>query len=140
MADRILIGNAGGNKVLRISKPGFDVKDKANPMIFSSDNDYLKIHHRNKVKLNKWSPFEGDGAWYGQYSFPALTYYPLVWYRFMWHWQDGSVQYPEQGDLTFWDGSCVVTYNNIWFVAENWADYLGEDIYVDYIIFKNRMM
>lgn len=140
MVDRIFIGKENNTQLIRISKPGFDVKDKANPMIFSSENDYMKIHYRNTVQLNKRNQ-SGRTYWYGKTHFPALTFYPMVWYTYRWTVaNDQTVRFPTQDSANiFWDYGCCVNKNSLWFSFANWSDYGGATAHVDFIVFNNRM-
>ncbi|MHC3941936.1 hypothetical protein ACI0FR_03272 [Paenochrobactrum sp. BZR 201-1] len=138
MVDRILLGKENNRHLLRISKPGFDVKNRANPMVFSSENDYLKIHARARVKLNSYTQ-SGNAFWWGKFSFPPLSYHPLVFYRYEWPLLGRTnVTFPSQDDDIFWGMSCVVSFDTLWFVSSNWDDFVS-DIYVNYIVFENRM-
>jgi hypothetical protein len=141
MADRILIGKHNGGMTLRISKPGYDVKNAANPMIFSSDNDYLRVHHRNKLRMNRNST--ADYYFYTAYdSFPPLPYYPLVWL----HGSNtgglgAEVKYPSGEFRSVSDyTNCVVGKNGIWFENWIWKDQGNIHFDVEFIIFKNRII
>lgn len=62
----------------RIAPPGYDADNLTHPAVFSSDNDYLKVHTVVDQLLvqRSWS---GTGNVYtGEFSFPDLGYVPLT--------------------------------------------------------------
>ena len=78
---RIVIGaNPYDNrKGLWITEPGCRAGDLREPHVLSSDNDYLKLHATGVVQ-----PTENGSAhnkfWTADFSFPALPYYPIVFF------------------------------------------------------------
>lgn len=78
MSDRIFIGNTGGRMLFRISQPGYDAGNLTQPAVFSSDNDYLKVHTiiDSSLTLRTWG---GSGNVYtGEFAFQELGYIPMT--------------------------------------------------------------
>lgn len=141
MVDRIFVGKKDGNQLLRISKQGFDVNDRANPMVFSSDNDYLRVHHRGRLRLDRhitqvWHYFTGKS------NFPTLSYYPFVWWKSTNNGRglDQAYKFPSAayGDDNYVYMDCVVGKSSVWFSGRTLADFQFQ-VDIDYIVFENRM-
>jgi hypothetical protein len=149
MTARIFMGYQNGNATLRVSPSGVDASTRGNPMVFSSDNDYLRVHVRSAaagVNMTRHSATGAGGRYrYSYYTtFPDLGYQPFIFYTICID-SEGSLNnrviYP-------WDGSgwtarypfsmqAAVTSNALWVggTGQNFA----QDLKVKFIIFKNRL-
>ena len=139
--DRIFIGNDGASQLLRISQPGQDVKNRAARMIFSSDNDYLRVHHRGSMRLTR-HPTQDYMFYTGKADFPPLDHFPLAWWRTVSNDRgiDQSYRYPSTtADITTIFTSVVVGKSSIWFSNSDLVN-IPVQIDVDFIIFENRFV
>lgn len=145
MSNRIFMGYIGGRAVCRISPPGYDAANLAEPAVFSSDNDYLKIHAVADFRLTKWSS-GGLGPFYmGEFAFPDLGYIPISFISVgpTSSGLNARVFFPsdrayvtQEFNATF---QFLIWNNHLWV----FGDAVGSGTNYDYrfrcIIFKNRM-
>lgn len=137
--DRIFMGDDGSSQLLRISQPGNDVKNRAAKMIFSSDNDYLRVHHRGSMRLTR-HPTQDYNFYTGKADFPPLDYFPIAWWRTVSTDRgiDQSYRYPSPAiDYTTFGTMAVVGKSSIWFSNSDLVN-IPVQINVDFIIFENR--
>lgn len=148
MTQRIFTGMQNGNMTIRVSPAGVDAGDRTRPMVFSSDNDYLKVHQRSSPGGETMVNVEGGLTYkgYAYYtSFPDLGYKPLVWYAIVVDSAAGisnRVIYPNDNAAATAgypnQVAAAVTNNGLW-VAASGQTY-NQTLKVRYIIFKNRLV
>lgn len=147
MVDRILIGKHDGKQVFRISKPGYDVKNPANPMIVSSEHEYLSVHHRfNNVSFRRQSFSSADVKIYEYYTyleFPELPYIPYIQITRSVEAHTFPIRWPYASDADYFDGQvgCVATNKGIWMshIQHVWGADSPYPPFVDVVVYKNRV-
>lgn len=147
MVDRILIGKQGGEQVFRISKPGYDVKQRQNPMIISSEQDYLSVHHRFTNVQFKRRDFSSSGVriyeWSVYLEFPELPYVPYITVTRSTTSHTHPIRYPYSSDADYFDGviGCVATNKAIWLTKDEqvWGSGDPYTPYADVTVYKNRV-
>lgn len=146
MVDRIFIGREGNEHIFRISKPGYDAKQRNNPMIVSSEQDYLAIHHKfTNVQFRRRS-FSSDARIYeyGAYlEYPQLPYVPYIQITRSTESYTFPIRYPYASDADFFGGpiGCVATNNAVWLTHTQYIYGSGDPYapYADVTIYKNRL-
>lgn len=147
MADRIFIGRQDGKQIFRISKPGYDAKQIQNPMIVSSEQDYLAIHHRfTDVNFQRRS-FTSAGVRIYEYAayleFPQLPYVPYITITRSTASYTFPIRYPYSSDADYFDGTIggVATNKAIWLIKSEQIFGSGEPYapYADVTVYKNRV-
>ncbi|GEM_PF-2756085 len=154
MAARIFMGQhsspqTGQRMLLRVTPPGLDATNLAKPAVFSSDNDYLRVHVRSAASGAVMTNHGAIGA-AGRYrysyytTFPDLGYQPFIFYTicidsegslnnrviFPWDAAGQTARYPTSMQA-------AVTSNAIWIggTGQNFSQTLK----VKFIVFKNRL-
>lgn len=145
MADRIFMGKHSGRTILRVSGPGYNATNLSDPAVFSSDGDYLKMHHIIDEPLSRISDeFSGRTVYehYGTWSFPALPYIPLAFISIV-HTTPGlngrvffpGDNYPATSEARN-DIVGIINTNRVW-VGSNAPDSNEARYRVRVLIFKN---
>lgn len=145
MADRIFMGKNNGRTLLRVSGPGYNATNLADPAVFSSEGDYLKMHHIIDEPLSRYSYEFFDYTvyeHYGTWSFPALPYIPMAFISIV-HTSsslNGRVffpgdNYPATAEARD-DIVGIINKNRVW-VGSNAPDSNPARYRVRIIIFKN---
>ncbi|MNE32101.1 hypothetical protein D3C80_1256960 [compost metagenome] len=150
MSKRIFFGLQGSKASFRVALPGQDAEIGNGPMVYSSDNDFLRVHTRSsasgEVMTNIGSGGAGGRYLYTLYrTFPDLGYLPLVFY---------TVCIDSEGGLNNrvifpWDSSaftgrypvtvnCAISNNAVWFSCEGYT--FSQTLKIKYVIFKNRLL
>ncbi|MEJ5087133.1 hypothetical protein [Brucella pseudogrignonensis] len=155
MSKRIFIGehnhpSAGKRMMVRITPPGQNADDLGAPAVYSSDNDFLRVHTRSSPAGEVMTNIDNGGA-DGNYlytlyrTFPDLGYLPLIFYTVCIDSEGGlnnRVIYP-------WDSSvntsrypvavnCAISNNAVWFSCE--GKKFSQTLKIKYTIFKNRLL
>lgn len=141
MTNRMVLGQVQGRQLLRITPPGVDAFNLASRCTFSSDGDYLKVHH----VIDSDVAFHGGNQQnYAQgWTFPALGYIPFGFISIS-HRNTNRIFYPndrypataEFSNYWGWmlqDGKVFVWRDN----PPSSPGYLGT-YFVRIIVFKNR--
>jgi len=82
MSKRIFIGKhsspqTGERMLFRMTPPGYDADNLTHPAVFSSDNDYLKLHATFNFDVERYSQ-DGKNYYRGDVGFPDLGYVPVT--------------------------------------------------------------
>lgn len=130
----------GGRMLKRMTAPGYNANNLADPATFSSDNDYLKLHTIVDIPLTK---YQSDSKRYyiGEAAFPDLGYIPLAFV---------SVTPTSLGRVFFPNDRASATQEmNDFFQIALWTNHIwvsssqGTGADYDYkfraLIFKNRL-
>lgn len=138
MSVRSFTGMTGGRMLKRMTAPGYNANNLADPATFSSDNDYLKLHTIVDIPLTKYQS-SGLRYYIGEAAFPDLGYIPLIFVSIT---SLGRVFFPN-------DRSPSTTEMNNFFQIALWTNHIwvssstGSGASYDYrfraLIFKNRM-
>lgn len=150
MSKRIFCGLQGSKASLRIALPGQDAEIGNGPMVYSSDNDFLRVHVRSspagEVMTNIGNGGAGGRYLYTLYrTFPDLGYLPLIFYTVCIDSEGGlnnRVIYP-------WDSSaftsrypvlvnCAISNNAVWFSCDGYT--FSQTLKIKYVIYKNRLL
>lgn len=145
MVDRILIGNYSGRQLFRVSGDGYNATDLASPSVFSSDGDYLKIHHiidepltRISYSLQSITRY----AFYGTWAFPDLGYIPFSFQSIVHETSglNGRIFFPGDNNPATQearnDFSIYVSNNRVWCGTFDPVGYAA-DFRFRMVIFKN---
>lgn len=150
MSKRIFCGLQGAKASLRVALPGQDAEVGNGPMVYSSDNDFLRVHTRSSPAGEVMTNI-GNGGAGGRYrytlyrTFPDLGYLPLIFYtvcidsegglnnRVMFPW-DSSVN-TDRYPVTV---NCAISNNAVWFSCEGYN--FSQTLKIKYVIFKNRLL
>ena len=155
MSKRIFIGqhsdqNLGNRMMVRITPPGQDADNLGAPAVYSSDNDFLRVHTRSSASGEVMTNI-GNGGAGGRYlytlyrTFTDLGYLPLIFY---------TVCIDSEGGLNNriifpWDTSfftdrypvtvnCAISNNAVWFSCEGYN--FSQTLKIKFVIFKNRLL
>lgn len=147
MVDRFIHKPTSNGMVMRITKPGIDANNDKSPFVLSSEHDYLKRHAAGEFKMSSRHMGSYTIYW-GKANFPPLTYTPMVFYSTqIYHSQSRRrIVYPfdrpSSGIEGTWvnitDSSCLIAKDALWFRAD--GPNVEFDLYVRYIVFKNRLI
>ncbi|WOC14574.1 hypothetical protein [Pseudochrobactrum sp. MP213Fo] len=148
MVDRFIHKATPSGMVMRITKPGIDANNDASPFVLSSEHDYLKRHVAGEIKLSSYKYQNDYTIYWGNIAFPALPYTPVVFYSTqIYHSQSSRrIVYPydrpssgiEGAWVNITDSRCLIAKNGLWFRAD--GPNVEFDLYVRYIVFKNRLI
>ncbi len=140
MSVRSFTGMTGGRMLKRMTAPGYNANNLADPATFSSDNDYLRLHATIDITLTKYQS-SGLRYYIGEAAFPNLGYVPLVFLSVT-PTNLGRVFFPN-------DRNPSTTEMNNFFQVALWTDHIwisvsqGTGANYDYkfraLIFKNRL-
>lgn len=132
---------------IRITKPSVDAGNESSPFVLSSEFDYLKQHQSGTVIMNSRGQ-SGYTSYWNKVTFPDLGYVPLVFYSTqIYHSQSETrIVYPCDRNSSGIEGTwvnvtyskCLATTNELWFYAQ--GPNVQFDVYIRYIIFKQRMI
>ncbi len=148
MSDRIFMGYEDNRAVMRVALPGEDAKRRSAPMVFSSDNDYLKVHMRGPaggVIVPRRGGQGNERRIYGLYqSFPDLGYKPYVFFAICIDSEGGlnnRVIFPNDysGATDRYPVSvrCAVANYGVWWRLDGYN--FTQTFKVKFIVFKNKM-
>lgn len=152
MANRIFIGRhsspqTGERMLLRITPPGTDAANITTQAIYSSDNDFLRVHKRSTGQGEAVTRLPGGGGgsyyYYAHYTtFPELPYIPLVYWgitigdsggvsnRIFFPFDDHETsEYPSTADV-------MVSRNALWLYIRGL--YVPQTFRFRYIVFENE--
>ncbi|RLL64606.1 hypothetical protein D8666_22630 [Ochrobactrum soli] len=154
MSKRIFIGKhsspqTGERMLMRISPPGIDADNLAEPAVFSSDNDFLRVHVRSPAagaNMTNHGAIGAEGRYRYSYhtTFPDLGYQPFIFYTicidsesslnnrviFPWDANGQTDRYP-------FSMQAAVTSNAIWIGGT--GQKFSQTLKVKFIVFKNRL-
>lgn len=145
MVDRIFMGRNSGRTLLRISGPGYNATNLADPAVFSSEGDYLRLHHIIDEPLSRYEyVLQGTTRYehYGTWSFPSLSYIPTAFISIV-HTTPGlngrvffpGDNYPATAEARD-DIVGIINNNRVW-VGSNAPDGKASTYRVRVLIFKN---
>ncbi|MHC5232808.1 hypothetical protein [Ochrobactrum sp. Kaboul] len=140
MSVRSFTGMLNGRMLKRMTAPGYDANNLADPATFSSDNDYLKLHTIVDIPLTKYQ-HDGKRYYIGEAAFPDLGYLPLIFV---------SITPTSLGRVFFPNDRATATQEmNDFFQIAYWTNHIwvstekGVDTSYDYrfraLVFKNRL-
>lgn len=147
MSNRIFIGKSGSRTLFRISPPGYDADNLSGPSSFSSEGDYLQLHHIIDEPLARMSHQNaGITAYqhYGTWEYPSLGYLPFVFMSTVHSTPalNGRVFFPGDNNPATTEArndiNAYITNNRIW-VGTNFPNNgFAGNYRVRMLIFKNR--
>lgn len=146
MADRIFIGQKQGRYVFRMSPPGVNASNLAEPSSFSSEGDYLRLHTIIDQELSRYQYEYQSGTkyeHYGTWGFDPLPYIPLASASIV-HYRselNGRIFYPgDNYPATYGarnDFFITISTNRLW-VGTNFPNGYAGYYRLRVLIFKNR--
>lgn len=138
MSVRSFTGLIGGRMLKRMTAPGYDANDLADPATFSSDNDYLKLHTIIDIPLTKYQS-SGLRYYIGEGGFPDLGYIPMTFVSIS---ALGRVFFPNDRNPSTTEMNnffqIALWTNHIW-VSSSTGTGSDYDFRFRALIFKNRL-
>jgi hypothetical protein len=145
MVCRVRIGAhpALGDTGMFISRPGDDVNSPSHPLLVDSRFDSMQIHAFDRVRIPGTNSAQ-IRTWYGQWSFPALSYQPMFWFALINAGSD-TAYYPlgTIEEINYYSYAGVRVDNSTITAAASTSLFPSgtstgnQEIDLEYIIFKN---
>ena len=138
MSNRIFCGLTGGRMLFRMAGPGYNAADLTQPAVFSSDNDYLRLHATFNFGLERYRQ-SGLNYYKGDVGFPELGYVPVTFISVsyldrIFFPNDRSPQTTEMNNFF----QFAVSSNHLWVTSEGGVG-SSYDFKCRVLVFKNKL-